>query len=196
MCHFEEHLLSSVVSDLWVGVTKFEKRCYISSLIIVSCPELAIQSKGVKSMTKEVRTYNRYSICFKEKVVQEVSSGASISEVSRRYGIKGSATVQGWIKKFGREELLNKVVRIEMKGEQDRLKTLEKELQATKIALAEKAMVLDALETLIEKVNRHYSTDVKKILDRNSKTGTWNTDTVLVLYADILVIVATAIISR
>ncbi|MDR2385667.1 MAG: helix-turn-helix domain-containing protein [Tannerella sp.] len=59
-------------------------------------------------MTKNVKTYNRYSICFKEKVVQEVSSGSSISEVSRRYGIKGGATVQSWIKKFGREDLLNK----------------------------------------------------------------------------------------
>jgi transposase-like protein len=130
--------------------------------VCMSCPEIAIQTKGLKSMTKEVKTYNRYSICFKEKVIQEVSSGSSISAVSRRYGIKGKATVQGWIKKFGREELLNKVVRIEMKGEQDRIKALEKVLQATKIALAEKTIALDVAETLIEKVNRHYSTDVKK----------------------------------
>jgi hypothetical protein len=47
--------------------------------------------------------------------------------------------------------LLNKVVRIEMKGEKDRLKLLEKELQTTKIALAEKTMVVDALEILITK---------------------------------------------
>jgi transposase-like protein len=88
-----------------------------------------------------------------------VSSGSSISEVSRRYGIKGKATVQDWIKKFGREELLNKVIKIEMKGEQDRLKELEKALQATKIALAEKTMTLDSLERIIEKVNRHYGSD-------------------------------------
>jgi hypothetical protein len=80
----------------------------------VSCPEIAIQPKSVKSMPKSVKTYNRYSICFKEKVVQEVSEGLSISEVSRRYGIKGGATVQSWLKKFGRTELLNKVVRIGM----------------------------------------------------------------------------------
>jgi transposase-like protein len=55
-----------------------------------------------------------------------VSSGSSISEVNRRYGIKGGATVQSWIKKFGREDLLNKVVRIEMKGEKDRLKTVRR----------------------------------------------------------------------
>ncbi|MDR2385776.1 MAG: hypothetical protein LBD80_09010 [Tannerella sp.] len=92
-----------------------------------------------------------------------MSSGSSISEVRRRYGIKGGDTVQDYIKKFGREDLLNKVVRIEMKGEQDRLKQLEKELKATKIALAEKTMVVDALEILIEKANLHYETDIKKI---------------------------------
>ncbi|MDR2287091.1 MAG: hypothetical protein LBE04_06415 [Prevotellaceae bacterium] len=82
-----------------------------------------------------------------------MSSGSSI---------KGGATVQSCIKKFGREDLLNKVVRIEMKREKDRLKQLEKELQATKIALAKKTMVVDALEILIEKANRHYETDLKK----------------------------------
>jgi hypothetical protein len=65
-----------------------------------------------------------------------------------------------------------------MKGEQDRIKALEKELQATKIALAEKTIALDVAETLIKKVNRHYSTDVKKkFLDRNSNTGTHGTQT-------------------
>ncbi|MDR2026116.1 MAG: hypothetical protein LBQ01_00980 [Prevotellaceae bacterium] len=49
-----------------------------------------------------------------------------------------------------------------MKEEHDRLKALEKELQATKTALAEKTMAVDVLETLIENVNRHYSTDLKK----------------------------------
>jgi hypothetical protein len=35
----------------------------------MSCPKISIQTKGVKIMTKRVKTYNRYSICFKEKVV-------------------------------------------------------------------------------------------------------------------------------
>jgi transposase-like protein len=88
-----------------------------------------------------------------------VFSGSSISEVSRRYDIKGGATVQYRIKKFGREELLIKTVRIETKGEQDRLKSEEKELKTTKITLAEKTMVANALEALIEKTNRHYTAD-------------------------------------
>jgi transposase-like protein len=113
-------------------------------------------------MSKGQKTYYQYSISFKEQVVQEVASGSSISEVRRRYDIKGADTVQKWIKRFGRDELLNKIVRIEMKGEQDKLKKLELELQATKIALAEKTMALDAMEKLIEIANKHYSTDLKK----------------------------------
>ncbi|MDR3268546.1 MAG: transposase, partial [Tannerella sp.] len=78
-------------------------------------------------MTKSKRMYYRYSNCFKEKVVQEVSSGSSISSVSLKYGIRGAGTIQGWIKKFGREELLNTVVRIQMKGEMEEIKRLREE---------------------------------------------------------------------
>jgi transposase-like protein len=113
-------------------------------------------------MTRINKKYYRYSICFKAKVVDEVSSGSSISEVCRRYGIKGTSTVQTWIKKFGRDELLNTVIRIEMKGERDRLKELETEVRALKIAVAEKTMALDAMEKLVEIANEHYGTDLKK----------------------------------
>ncbi|MDR1340808.1 MAG: hypothetical protein LBK58_12255 [Prevotellaceae bacterium] len=76
-------------------------------------------------MTKIRKKYYWYSICFKEKVVEEVSSG---------------------IRKFGRDELLNTVVRIEMKGERDRLKELESENRSLKIAAAKKTIALDAME--------------------------------------------------
>ena len=67
----------------------------------------------------------RYSISFKQKVVGEVEKGASFTEVRRRYGIKGGETVQKWVKEFGKNHLLNKIVRVEMKGEKDRVKQLE-----------------------------------------------------------------------
>jgi transposase-like protein len=128
----------------------------------MSCPDMAIQLKRVKDMTENKKRYCRYSICFKEKVVEEVSSGLSISEVCRRYGIKGTGTVQTWIKKFGRDELLNTTVRMEMKGEGDRLKELESENRALKIAVAEKTVALDAMGKLVEIANRHYGTDFLK----------------------------------
>ncbi|MDR1223980.1 MAG: transposase [Tannerella sp.] len=119
-------------------------------------------------MTKRKKTYYRYSICFKEKVVHEVSGGASITEVCLRYGIKGTNTVQRWIERFGQEELLNTEIRIEMKGERDRLKELETEVRSLKIAVAEKTMALDAMEKLVEIASAHYRTDIKKNSDRNS----------------------------
>ena len=41
-----------------------------------------------KSKKNRPRTFYRYSECFKEKVIEEVSQGSSISEVCRRYDIK------------------------------------------------------------------------------------------------------------
>jgi transposase-like protein len=113
-------------------------------------------------MSKVQRTFIRYSNCFKEKVVQEISSGSSISSVCRKYDIKGGATVQGWIKKFGRKELLNTVIRVKMRSEDDKIKQLESENKCLKIALADATLAKDVLETLIEVVDEHYQTDVKK----------------------------------
>ncbi|MDR2040881.1 MAG: hypothetical protein LBP98_01000 [Tannerella sp.] len=39
---------------------------------------------------------------------------------------------------------------------------MEKELKATKVALAEETMSLDAAEAIVEIANRHYRTDLKK----------------------------------
>ena len=96
-------------------------------------------------MSKNQKTFYRYSNCFKEKVVQEVSSGSSISEVCRRYGIKGATTVQCWIKKYGRTELLNTVIRVKMRGEEDKIKQLEAENKRLKIALADATLAKDLL---------------------------------------------------
>ena len=113
-------------------------------------------------MSKHQKTIYRYSNCFKEKVVQEVSNGSSLSEVCRRYDIKGGNTVQYWIKKFGRKDLLNTVIRVKMRSEDDRMKQLEAENKRLKIALADATLANDLLETLIDVVDEHYDTDVKK----------------------------------
>jgi transposase-like protein len=113
-------------------------------------------------MSKIQRTLVRYSNCFKEKVVQEVSNGSSISEICRRYDIKGGSTVQGWLREYGRTELLNTVIRVKMRSEEDKVKALEFENRRLKIALADTTLAKDVLETLVEVVNEHYQTDVKK----------------------------------
>jgi transposase len=107
----------------------------------------------------------RYSSSFKQKVVNEIErEGLSISVAARRYDIRGGGTIQKWLKQFGKNQYLNKIVRVEMKGEKDRVKELEAEVKKLKLALADKTMQKDVLETLIDIVNEHYHTDVKKNL--------------------------------
>ena len=109
------------------------------------------------------RTINRYSIGFKRKVVEEIEQeGLLIQEARRRYGIKGSQTIQQWIRKFGKSHLLTKIVRIETVEEKDRLKELEEENRRLKMALADSLMEKRCLEVLIEEVDKAYKTDVKK----------------------------------
>jgi transposase-like protein len=116
-------------------------------------------------MAKQQKTILRYSISFKQKVVNEIEKeGLDRGEVMRRYGITGGGTIRKWLIKFGKDHLLNKVVRIEMKGEKDRVKELEDQVRKLKIALADATLQKGALETLIEIVDEHYKTDVKKNL--------------------------------
>jgi transposase-like protein len=123
-------------------------------------------------MTKQRRTITRYSISFKQKVVREIEEeGLGISEASRRYGIKGGSTIHKWLIKFGKNHLLNKIVRVEMKGEKDRVKELEAEVKKLKIALADATMEKYALETLVNIVDEHYQTDVKKNLGQQLSKG-------------------------
>ncbi len=123
-------------------------------------------------MTKRQREFVRYSISFKQKVVKEIEEqGKSISEIRRIYDIRGAETVQTWLKQYGKHHLLNKIVRVEMKGEKDRLKELEAEIKRLKIALADSVLARDALENLIDIVDEHYQTDVKKNLGQQQSVG-------------------------
>lgn len=139
-----------------------------SKLIAVSCPDISRQiynKKICNTMTREPPTVIRYSISFKQKVVREIEEeGMTISEASRRYGIKGGQTIQNWLRKFGKNHLISKIVRIEMKGEKDRVKELEAELKRVKLALADATMKNDVLETVIKLASDHYQTDIKKNL--------------------------------
>ena len=126
-------------------------------------------------MAKQQGTTFRYSISFKQKVVKEIEEeGLTFSEAMRRYGIKGGQTIQKWAISFGKNDLLNKVVRVEMKGEKDRVKELEAEVKKLKIALADATLAKGALETLIEIVDEHYQTDVKKNLGQKQLNGHQN----------------------
>lgn len=108
-------------------------------------------------------TIIRYSLAFKQKVVAEIESGKfSIAKARKIYDIAGGSTIPSWLKKFGKNHLLSKIVRIEMKDEPDKLKQLERHIQQLESALAQAHLKNICLESMIECVEEHYSIDVKK----------------------------------
>lgn len=114
-------------------------------------------------MNQRRSTVIRYSFAFKQKVISEIESGKyNIEEARRIYSIGGADTIQRWLKLYGKEHLLCKVVRVEMRGEKDRIKALEKRERELEKALADAHLKLIAMETLIENAKTHYNLDLKK----------------------------------
>ena len=83
-----------------------------------------------------------YSEAFKMQVVEEMKQGkyATISQARKAYGICGMNTIQKWIKKYGRPELLPKRVRVETMTEIDELKEAKKRIRDLEKALADSHM--------------------------------------------------------
>lgn len=111
----------------------------------------------------DARPNNRYSLAFKQKVVSEIESGKfSLSQVRQIYDITGAHTLYNWLRKLGKGHLIEKIVRIEMKDEKDKLKELQRKNQELESALAKAHLKLLVYESLIESVEAHYQVDVKK----------------------------------
>lgn len=76
-----------------------------------------------------MRTITRYSEAFKLKVVNSFETGKlrNLSAARELYGIPGGGTIQCWLKKYGKNHLLNKVVRVETADERSEIKKLKEE---------------------------------------------------------------------
>jgi transposase-like protein len=96
-------------------------------------------------------------------VVREIEEeGLSYMSAARRYGIKGGNTIRDWVHKFGKSHIVNKIIRIEMKGEKDEVKRLEEELRRIKEAYADLSLKHQCAEKIIEIANEELHTDLKK----------------------------------
>jgi transposase len=123
---------------------------------------------GEEKMEKPSNVHVRYSESFQKKVVEEIQKGKfSIEGARKYYSISGSSTVSGWIKKWGRKSDLPRRVVIEMPNEKDEKKALKEEIKKLKLALADSVIKNKVYECLIEVVDEHYQTDVKKNFSSN-----------------------------
>jgi transposase-like protein len=81
----------------------------------------------------------RYSEAFKQQLLRELEEGkfASVQAAARAYGIRGRATLQHWMRRYGRTHLLRKVVRVETPKEVNEAKELRKRVRELEKALAD-----------------------------------------------------------
>jgi len=104
----------------------------------------------------------RYSMAFKQKVITEIESGKySLRQASKIYNIS-DVSLYKWLRRFGKNHLIGKIVRIEMKGEADRIKQLEAEKKALESALAQAQLKIITLESTMEIAEEIYKIDFKK----------------------------------
>lgn len=88
-------------------------------------------------MRNKGRAVNRYSEAFKQQVVQEVESGqGTVQDLRRKYGLSPN-TIQYWIKRMGKLELLPRIIRVEKPDEKDKIRELEREIRQLKESLAD-----------------------------------------------------------
>ena len=80
------------------------------------------------SKSNHERKIVRYSESFKVEVVRQMEKeGLSVTEVSKRYQIKGSHTVNGWLKRYRKEQLQAKKIWVMTTKEKDELLRLKRE---------------------------------------------------------------------
>ena len=120
-------------------------------------------------MTKGQAVIVRYSDCFKRAVIEEIEKkGLSIEACRRKYSIGGATTIQKWLKKYGKNHLLNKIVRVETIDEIQEIKALKKEIKALKEAYAEMTIEKKVYETYLQVYGEETgrSEKIKKKLDQ------------------------------
>jgi len=111
----------------------------------------------------------RYSESFKLKVLAELAKGNhSKRQIALTYGIQ-SSTINQWIKKYDRKDLMNTRVTVQTDDEISRIKALQKELKLLKELLIKKdldKLINDSyLEVAAEKLGYKDVSELKKKLN-------------------------------
>ncbi len=113
------------------------------------------------ALTKD--SIKRYSAAFKRKVVSEVESGKlTIGEARTLYDITGHETVRNWIKRLGKNHLLNTIVRIELKNEPQKIKMQAKKIRALETALSDAMLEIQMLKSSLRILEDETGIDVQK----------------------------------
>ena len=109
-----------------------------------------MSTQHVVDMYKNEQVTRRYSEGFKLKILAELSTGNySKRQLARIYGLQ-SSTINEWIKKYDRKDLMNTRIMVENKDEISRLKALQKEIEQLKKLLIKKDLEQLANDSYLE----------------------------------------------
>ena len=79
----------------------------------------------------------QYSEAFKISIVSELENGEMpYDAIRRKYGIRGSSTVQKWARKYGKGDL-GKIIRVEKPNEVNERQEMKRRIKALEKALAD-----------------------------------------------------------
>jgi len=128
-------------------------------------------TQNQKYMYNNNKIIRRYSESFKLKILSELSKGKyNKSQLAKVYGMNPT-TINEWIKKYDRKDLMNKRIMIESKDEISRLKALQKEIEQLRDLLIKKdldKLVTDSyLEVAAENLGYKNVEELKKNLNIN-----------------------------
>jgi transposase len=118
----------------------------------------------------EQKILYRYSTAFKRQVIEDIESGrfSSIEQAREHYGIRGMSTICYWLKRFGRNELLHKVVRVEKPDEQDEIRVLKEQIRHLKQVLGDKEALFALEKEYLNMACDELGTDVESFKKKGS----------------------------
>jgi transposase len=81
----------------------------------------------------------RYSEAFKLQVVRDLERGrySGPTAAGIAYGVRGNGTVANWVRRFGKDHILGKLVRVMKADEESEVKGLRKRVRELERALAD-----------------------------------------------------------
>lgn len=116
----------------------------------------------------------RYSACFKQQVIRELEQGrfSCVEQARLHYEIGGKGTIQNWLKRYGRNDLQAKVVRVEKPHEADRIRELKRQVLELQQALgqtqAQNVLNAEHLKLACEQLGLDVEAFKKKVAGKQS----------------------------
>ncbi len=101
-------------------------------------------------MSDTIQRRPRYSEAFKRHVVAEYEQGATVTELMRRYNIRGHGTIKRWVERYGTKPYRIQTVFIRTPEDLDHVRQLQQRLQALEHLVAELTLENRMLRAALE----------------------------------------------